>query len=595
MRPPVSCLWFQGFMAEVHEAQERAGQPAARRVPVWAWGVAGLLVLVVAAALFVPPVALVRRLGGAYVTLDATHPAYFHPDGLAVSLVDGSSRSLSVEVTSLPREAFLDDAAGGAWQRARAALPGGLVPLSPIYTLRTLGRVPLAAEMAIPNNAEPLERLALYRWNARAGIWEFVPSRVDVVRQIIAFQPEAPFFSVMAVHVELAEPVIALVISPGSSAAGIEIDLALPEGVHIDEAGALVGLPAEVAAPAVLPLVENRIGGVTTYVEPVRQNLLGELLPLAAAYDGLALDFAEGAGYTGFIAALAEQLHAQGKALHVVLRPADLAEGDLSGLGRAAHDPAAYTEGGAVGEMLARLVNQVDRSRAGLLVGSFSVDMASAGSVPLSFEQAAALFGEVQVVPGYLDAGTSQVIAGSILPLRLTARVESMGFDAALGMSYLTYHDETGDLHHVYLASAQDLARRLEWVRRYALGAVAVSGLAYPDAPDGLEAGLTAFLSEQPAGAPAELSIVWQVQPPSGQPGTEQVGGLDLLQYVWDVPAEPGQYTLLALVRAGAEESLRGQVTVEVIQSGSASPAGEDRVLFSIPLLGAAASVEGAG
>ncbi len=593
-------------MAEVHDAQERAGQPAARHVPVWAWGVAGMLVLVVAAALFIPPLALARRLGGAYMTLDPAHPAYFHPDGLTVSLADGS-RSLSVEVTSLPRAVFLDDAAGSAWQRARAALPGNLVPLSPIYTIRSLGRAPLTAEMAVPNNAEPLERLGLYRWNAQAGIWEFVPSRVDIARQIIAFQPEAPSFSVMAVHVEPAEPVVALLVSPGGSAASVEVDLALPEGAHIDKAGVLVGAPAEVAAPAVLPLVENRLGGVTTYVEPVRQNLLGELLSLAADYDGLALDFAEGAGYTGFITALAEQLHAQGKALHVVLRPADLAEGDLAGLGRAAdrvwlapsHEPAAYTEGGAVGEMLARLVSQVDRSQVGLLVGSFSVDVASTSSVLLSFEQAAALFGEVQAVPGYLDAGPSslampQAIAGGILPLRLTARVESMGFDAALGMNYLTYHDEKGDLHHVYLASAQDLARRLEWARRYALGAVAVSGLARPDAPDGLEAGLAAFLSGQPAGAPAELSIVWQVQPPSGQPGAEQAGGLDLLQYVWNVPAEPGQYTILALVRTGAEESVRGQVTVEVIQSGSASPRGEDRVLFSVSLPNAAASAEGA-
>ena len=116
----------------------------------------GILVLAALAGLLL----FLTPWDGPLAYLTDTQPAFAHPDGLVVRLPDGVSRAL-VQVTTIPREAFLADQAGSDWRAAHQALPKSLTPLSPIYTVKARqGRV--IGEMDIPNGAEPYELLDLY-------------------------------------------------------------------------------------------------------------------------------------------------------------------------------------------------------------------------------------------------------------------------------------------------------------------------------------------------------------------------------------------------------------------------------------------------
>jgi hypothetical protein len=545
-------------------------QSTIKRLPRWLWAAVGGSIILIVALVVVLLTVLPAR-GGGYITLDATTPAWVHPDGIAVALADPAG-TMQVRIDSVPREAFLADQAGREWITARTVLPEYLTPLSPIYMIQTRGEGRITAEMAVPNNAEPLALVDLYRWDRQQGQWIFVPSHLDAARQVITFAPDDSQMSVMAVHHGPQTPAVGIIISPGGPDLGARYGLAMPEGVSIGPDGIMAGSPVAATASTVLPLVINRQGGFSAYSDPAQQaQMVEQLALLAASYEGVTLDFDSGPGYADFVAALAERLHAEGKQLAVVLRDTAFSGDDMARLGQYADliwlapgdDPTIYLEGGPVQEALGRLVGMVDRSKVGLWVNGLSVDVTEGVATPISFDQAMALFGTVEAVAGYLDPAVPMA-PGSLLPLRLTGPIESIGTDPALGLSYLTYHDEAGRLHTVYLGSAQNLSSKLSWVRYYGLGAVAVYGLAHPDAPMNLADGISAFLSQQSLGEPEELEIVWRVHSSSGASLSEEAGDLSLIQYLWQAATEPGQYMIAAAIREQAQESQRGQVLVEV-------------------------------
>ena len=539
---------------------------------------AGLLL----AVLVILAIALLgREVLRPFVVLDAANPVYTHPDGLTVSLASPDSRA-RVSIETIPRETFLTRQAGNAWSEALDVLPEYATPLSPLYTLEVRSGGPVVAEMAIPNGAEPLARLDLYIWDRAEKKWVFMPSHLDEAHDGIVFQPDRASITVMAVHVVSLPPVVGVVVTQGSPDAGLTYELAIPEGVSVTASGELIGAPAQASAPVVMPLVKNQPGGITSYEDAGQQVILIEqLMSLLQPYDGLVLDFAPGPGYSQLVAALAERIHAHGKRLDIVARGDSADAYELRELSLYADrvwiapgdDPNIYLPTGDVRDLLSDIIRQVDRTRVGLLVSELNVDIAGGMVSPITTQNALALFGDVAVSGQFdpsipLDSGTS-------LPLRLTGQIESMGFDVPLGMNYFTYRDQAGVLHYIYFGSAQNLARKLAWANHYGLGAVAVHGLAHPDAPAHLVDGVTAFTSQQPVGNPPALQIVWRVQSASGASVAETAGDLTLIQYLWQVLVEPGQYMISAAIREGEVQSERGQVSVQVAQgipSGTPTP-----------------------
>lgn len=553
--------------------------PRRRRLPVWVWPAAAVIVIALVGGL----VLLLSQLGrpgspGGAVsgTLSAANPSIYHPDGLIVTLVEGSPDA-GVTLSTTPRDALAGGSVPEALANAYSALIPGLAPLSPVYSIDVSGEATLVAEMAVPGGTSVLERLDLYRWDAGTGAWVFIPSQLDRARQVVTFRPGGASTHVMAFESAATSPVAGVLVTPGGPALDAAVGLALVEGVAIDETGALTGAPAEASAATVLAVVENRAGDLPDYTA-APPELADRLVELAGPYAGLALDFDTRAGYGEYVAALAERLHAAGKQLHLILRTSDFAGLDVAAAGGVAdrvwvspaYDPAAYLSGNTVEQMMDRLVGQVERRKLGLLVSALHVDVADAGSTLVSFEQAVEPLGSVQVAEGYLTEGAA-IPGGSFLPLRLDGSVESLGYDPALKMNFLTYRDADGMVHHVYFASAANLQQRLDLARRYALAGAAVHGLAHPDAPEGLAGNLPAFLAEQPVAEPEPLEIVWQVQDASGAALSEDRGDLSLVQYFWEASVGPGQYRISALLNAASQTSQRGEISVEVGEGGAAA------------------------
>ncbi|MBN1430779.1 MAG: hypothetical protein JXB07_20585 [Anaerolineae bacterium] len=546
-------------------------------IPRKIWIIVAGVALVVTLGIVV--LAILQPFGGAFTSLNTANPSIMHPDGLVVRLAEGTSE-LQVRVSTIPREVFIADQAGKQWGVAHQTLQSRLTPLSPIYTVDMRGGHKAIAEMAIPNGSEPLALLTLYRWEPDEERWISVPSTLDLARQVIVFTLQDPSQSIMAFHVQ-PEPLTAgVVVSEGGGDLGVGYDLVFPEGVSIDSQGEFVGEPLAVTATTVMPLIDNRAGGFMAYPDPAQQTrVIDRLMSIAESRHGLLLDFNIGQGYGDFLAILAEQLHAQDKRLDIIVRGTTFDAAELAGL--SAHvdrvwlapgdDPMLYLPNGQAEEAIKRCVSQVDRSKVGLMTSGLNVEITGETIATISREQALALFGSIEPVAGYLEPD-APLAPGDALPLRLNSRIESMGFDAALGMNYLTYHDANEQLHTVYFGSARGLNNKLSWANTYGLGAVSVYGLAHPQAPAHLPDGLNAFLGGQAAGEPAPLSIVWRVADASGSNLTEQEGDLSLIQYLWQASGDPGEYAISAGVKGEIAEAEVGKLMISIGERATEIP-----------------------
>lgn len=531
-------------------------------------GVGGLIFLAGLAAVIFLLVLPNLGGGGSFTRLNTENPYVFHPDGITVGLAMPGEEQVSL--TTIPREVFLDNAAGNEWAAARGALPAEFTALSPIYIIERKGDAQLLAEMAIPNGAEPLEQLDLYRWDADSGKWVFQPSRVDTARQLVTFTPGAATAPVMAVRTAQRTPAGGIVIAPGGPDLGPEYGLALLDGISIDTDGQITGAPADSAAGTRYVMLTNRAGGFSAYGDTeASQPIIDYILSGAGGYDGIVLNFATGPGYEDFLAALQAALG--GKPLDIVVTTGEASSVELNAYSpyvnrmwlTANGDPRAYLEGGTVEAGLTVLTAAMPRGQVGLLVDAQHVQTIGDSVTDVTFEEAVSHFGTPEAIAGYLDA-EGVLSTGAELPVRLSGSVESMGYDDALQANYLTYRDNSGMVHHVYFSSPASLAHRLRWSSTYNLGVVAASGIAHPDAPQAINDGLAGYFQNAQLAAPAPLEIGWRVTSSAGADLAGQTGDLGLLQFLWTDASEPGEYTINAVVSDGSSASERGSVPVSV-------------------------------
>lgn len=538
-------------------------------VPRFGWIILGglLIVALLATAAFF----LLPELLNPFTTLNGSNSLYNHPDGLSIQLTD-PAQTAKVRAETTPREVFVQG--GGKWSEAFASVPTNLTPLSPIYEI-DVREGAVTAEMAIPNGAQPLSLLDLYSWDAATKAWKFVPSRQKPDGSGITFEPQGEM-AVMAVHVTPHISTAAIVQTMGGADLGADYDLVIAEGWHINETGQVQGGAALSTAANVLPMAQNRLGGFQYDLPDQRAIFTESLMTLISPYSGLVLDFAPSPLYVDFVSSLAERVHSHGKELHIVVRgsPDDY---DLVGLDQYADyfwyapeaNPTVYLPDGTVGPALAAMVQRVDRNHMGLLVSGLNIDLANGVAVPISTDEALALFGNVEV-SGEFDPAVP-VTPGSTLPVRLTGQVTSMGYDEALGANYLTYVDAGQAQHHVYFGSALNLQHKLDWAKQFGLAAVAVHGIAHPSAPAGLAEGYAAFRQDQQSAAPTALQIIWSVQYQTGESLDSQTGDLNLIQYLWQAVTNPGAYTIRAEVEGAESSTSRGEVAVQVADAPTAT------------------------
>ncbi len=534
-------------------------------VPRKAWLIGGGVLA--AAILAVAILIIFDPLAGPFVTLTLKNPAVAHPDGMVLIRPEGSPL-VQVQITTIPREAFLADQVGGGWAEAHKALPASLTPLSPIYTIKQRGQGQAVAEMTIPNDADPLSLLDLVAWDEQAHSWKFVPSTLDLPNQAIRFSPPKPLTHVMAAHSNPGAVAAGVIITPGGPDLGPNYGLAIPEGITLGPNGELGGTAVAATGSMVLPLVQSH-GGFTAFSDQgARAQVIALLMNTILPYDGLVIDADPAPGFSDFVKALADEVHTHGKRLDVVVRGTTFDGYDLVSIGQSADriwlapgdNPTLYLPHGAVQTALDQVVGSIDRTKVGLWVSALSADVSGDKATSVGLQQALSSFGAIQTIAGYPNL----VAPGDSLAVRLSGPVSSIGFDPALEMNYSTYSDDQGQVHYVYFASPANLSLRLDWARTYGLGAVAVYGIAHPDATEHIGDGLTSFINQHPLGNPAAIQLEWQVTGASGAKLSEQSGDLGLIQYLWQAAGDPGQYVINARIAGSGQEDPISTMVVQV-------------------------------
>ncbi len=565
----------------------------------WAYGAYVLIGILVIAALLLPPISLLQRLGiTGYTVVSAENSAISHPDGLTLS-VDPAifTGKLRVRLDSVPRADFLGFA-HSSLRRAVEALPSHLQVKSPFYQIQARGNPGqlVTIDVVIPNDSEPWETLDLYTWTGEA--WEWVGGELHTEiaeHEFLRAQVTAIPANVVVMQTGAIPQVVSTRLDAGdnlSFAAGL-VDEVNPTGLLLGIDGGFVGDPAALLQPvagdpyAVLPTLRNWAPG-----KAVNHGLLADVLAIPAiqqahianivqlciarGFAGMDIDYrgvlpGEREAYSDFIAALASALHEAGLRLTVVVEPPIRTDGgwytggyDWAAIGAVADaikipfpaDPAAYAEGGEAQQLLAWAVGRVSRYKIRMLVSSLSVELASAEVNTISLEQALAPFGNVTAL-----GDVSQVLPNSQVEFILAGQILSITPQEAAGTYRLEYTGGDGATHTIWLGTADSLAAKLNWARRYNLGGIAVDDVLSPGNAPGIVDIVAAYRTGGAAAAGQMPDIVWTVT--DGVATIAQTNSpLNNPAYVWVASVATGTYTVNATIAGFAH----GSVTVTVAE-----------------------------
>jgi hypothetical protein len=565
----------------VQRIQATLAQPREQfQLGVWIYGVIAAVVIII---LLLPPVSLLKRLGiTGYTTLDAKDSSISHEDGLTLSVnPETYTGRLRLQVTSVPRLEFLEGSAGSALRKAVEALPQNLLVKSPLYQVKTRGdsAQPVMLDVVVPNDAEPWETLDLYTWTGEE--WQWIGSDLhtevaehEFIRARVTDVPE----SIVVVQAQSVAPIVSTPLEPGdnpvATAAGVINELN-PTGLLLGTDGGFVGDPDSLPQPvegdayAILPTLRNWAPGAT-----VNRGLLSDLLTMPEIqqahiahivqlctergfagvdvdYRGVAPD--ERQTYADFIDALADELHAQGLRLSVVVESPTPGDGgwdtggyDWPRLGAIADavkvpfpdDPNAYVEGGQAQRLLDWATAQVDRYKLHMLVSSLSAERSGDQVDHISLEEALAPFGNVIAVDD-----VAQVESDSQVKFDLSGHLLSITPQEDAGTYRLEYEADDGDTHTIWLGTAANLAAKLQWAQTYHLGGIVVADILDP----GNGPGIVDTIRTATAPPGDQMQVVWTV---TSETATidQQTSPLTEPDYTWTVLASPGTYAVQATI-----------------------------------------------
>ncbi|MGD2148635.1 MAG: hypothetical protein PVH41_18210, partial [Anaerolineae bacterium] len=379
------------------------------------WLVLGGLVGLLVAALLLPPISLLTRIGVVgYERLSADKVSVAHPDGIKLQVdPDAFEGRLRVRAGSVPRLEFLEGSAGRKLREAALALPDHLVVKSPYYTIDARGELsnPVMVDVVLPNNAEPWETIDLYTWDGEQWTWIGSDLHTEVAEHefIRATVTELPS-SVVVVQSSPKAPMVSTTLDADDGLSQVHLfDGVHPTGLLLGTMGGFAGDPASLEVPAedtgcaVYPTLRNWAPRGS-----VNQGLLVDLLSdgelqrahidavlqmcVDHGFDGVDLDY-RGVGpehreaFTTFVQAMGEALHEAGLWLGVTVERPTPEDGgwdsggyDLAALGVTAdtvrvpfpEDAEAYAEGGMAVRLINWVTAQVSRYKLTMMVSSLS-------------------------------------------------------------------------------------------------------------------------------------------------------------------------------------------------------------------------------
>ncbi len=556
-----------------------------------------MAVIVGGVLLFLPPFSLIERLTGDndYLTLDAANPALTDASGLTLSVdISAPGETFGVSLLSYDVETIRSGAAASDATLAYNTIPAILQMQDKLYTIETRGVAPSSITLDVPVAAGvDLAEIDLYAWDGTR--WEFVPAHLratgDALRAEVKTLPRAlALFKAQAIP-----PLVSAVVEPDQVVKAedtLVFNVIFPAGLQPTADGALVGelAPGFVlhAGYLVMPVVRNfsdpsvidsRTVASMFQNDDIRAAHITQLRAFAAAngYDGLAIDYRGLPSdyidiYSLFAEELARYLHADGRQLAVFL-PAAVQDGpvwdtgayDWAGLGRSAdmividmpNDPAAYTPGGMVDQMLRWAVTEVSRYKILIAPSALSVRQGSTGFIPTAYQEAVASVGTVELRS---DAGDlDYFLPGTTIEAALDPAPSSSGTSPDTGVTYI----EDGGVR-VWLTTPRVLRARLDRALPLHLGGVCVFDLFDAGSMGDMVNTLSAFKAKVPPDAvPNPLAVRWTVRTAGGTVVSEAVAGLST-PFVWTADAE-GDYRIVADLE-GALSGMRGELMVPVAE-----------------------------
>jgi len=465
---------------------------------------------------------------------------------------------------------------------AAKQVPAEVLAFEPFYRFELKGEGPSASQLTLPIPYElaALDLADLYAWDGQS--WQWIPSRVsdnglDLIAELSEIHP-----LYLVAQTQAQTPRIGFVATQ-DQAASIPPSAALlsVQGATLAGDGSLANVPGRPNTRedvSVLLRVTNLVDGVVR--SDWLDNLLIDttltkehvrLLAEQAAFDGIELDYREAdpalcSELTAFISSLGEALHAQGKTLVVVLDPPTADSGydtgayDWQALGqiadlvrvRAYAMPDAYAVDGAMDALLRWATDQVDRRKLDLALDASCIVTDGNGIDRIPYREA------LSRLASELDANDTDglLLPGESVTVHL-ADLDSakLTFDPEAQMYAFQSMREDGTPQTVYLTNAISIARRLQYVTRYALGGASIVGALSPEA-DKAVATLLDDLPHTVVPPAPRFAYVYTVWSADGDAIGSQVVPVDDASMTWTAPNNPGHYIIKAEISDDGGETV---------------------------------------
>lgn len=543
-----------------------------------------LVVSLLIAGLFLPPVSLGQRLAGdnGEEEIVAEAPEAAPVEGLTL-LVPGGEPVSAIAVPA--GEAATDDRTAAL----SAAVPEGVTLVGDIYLLEADGAEPVEGAVTVeaPETAGELRALDLVGWQGAA--WEFLPVATSNGSTLTS----APGVLPQAVAVARVAP-------PEEPVAGAELlpTQELPEALVPELAELTVGtLTLQEDGTLAGDVVEAPSGDYRQYVratntgifvdqaaiaslladEATRSAHQEELLAAAERYDGLNLDYqgvaiGQKAEFTAFVGELAAALDGAGKELIVTLdAPAAIGGGAtdtggqdwpaIASLADAVYmrmplNPAAYGAGEPAEELVAWAVRQVPRQKLTLVFSANAVDVIGNSFQELPNALALDQFGELT-----LSDGEETVEPGAPVEVNLTGDASPLEWDGE-SMMYKYSYEQDGQTHTVWLNNEAAISRRLQVAALFAVRGVVLRGLGEASNGERYAAALERFRAGETIAEPPGATFLWTVE--EGEDNIVASESGEALSYRWEGTDEPGTYTIRATFTQGDMQATLGAVEVTV-------------------------------
>lgn len=551
-----------------------------------------LVVSLLIAGLFLPPVSLAQRLGLGSDADARAIGAEVSEEELAVRLPEGAA---GVRVGKIAASEVATDE---ATETLAAALPDTAELRSDVYMLEYDGDAPVGAiAIGVPEGGTA-QTLDLFGWDGSS--WRFIPLRSSSATQWESADVPLPQAVALVETSSTQDLAIGAELLPDQ-----ELPAAILPALTEVVAGSLIlGADGELEGD-VADLVE---GGYQQYVratnvglvvdQPALASLLeddtlvGEhinaLVAATDGYAGLNLDYQavppeQRDEFTTFVGTLAQALHDADKQLLLTLGTPAATDGgrwdsggqDWQALGKVADavhvqmplNPVAYADDGPAQRLVEWAVRQIHRHKLNLLVTTNAVDAVGSTYRELPGSRALTHFGELSIVEGseaiQVDTPIEVGLAGTAGPLE---------WDAETSM-YRYVYEQAGQDHTVWLSNEAALIDRIRFAAPYRLRGLTLRGIGDVAEGAGYAQAIDSFINAAESPDPGGAAIVWTVEDDEDNVVDSSSG--EELSYRWDGAGEPGNYTINAVFAQGDAISELGSLAVEVAAAATPTPTPE--------------------